>query len=237
MKITTILVAACLGGLALTACTPTGMVIGTTAVVARSVVQERTTMDALRDTETELSLVNKLLNHSGELFRDVSVDVTEGRVLLTGSVPQREHKIAASRLAWETAGVTAVEDELTVAEDSGTMAYLTDVRISNTLRFGMLTDADISSVNYNVETINRVVHLTGLAKSNDELDRVIRRAQGVKGVERVVSHVLTIDDPRRVHAVATTDANADANFGANPDANLGANPGITTGPITGAATY
>ena len=194
-------------------------------------------MDALRDTETELSLMNKLLNHSGELFRDVSVDVTEGRVLLTGSVPQRAHKIEASRLAWETVGVTAVEDELTVAEDSGTKAYLIDVRISNTLRFALLTDLKVSSVNYNVETIDRVVHLTGLAKSNDELDRVIRKARAVSGVERVVSHVLTIDDPRRVRAVATTDATADANFGASPGVNSGVNSGITTGPITGAATY
>ncbi|MFQ5565668.1 MAG: BON domain-containing protein, partial [Paracoccaceae bacterium] len=133
----------------------------------------------------------------------VSVDVIEGRVLLTGSVPERQHKIDAGRIAWETEGVTAVEDELTVAEDSSTKAYFTDVRISNTLRIKLLTDTKISSVNYNVETINRVVHLTGLAKSKDELDRVIRHAQEIKGVERVVSHVLTIDDPRRVRTVAS----------------------------------
>jgi osmotically-inducible protein OsmY len=206
MKINTTLVAACLCGLALTACTPTGMVIGTTAVVARSVVQERSTMDALGDTEITLSIQNRLINHSYELFGDVSVDVTEGRVLLTGSVPQREHKVDAARIVWETEGVTAVEDELTVAEDSGTNAYLTDVRISNTLRFALLTDIKVSSVNYNVETIDRVVHLTGLAKSAGELDQVIRRARAVKGVERVVSHVLTIDDPRRVRKVAATSA-------------------------------
>ena len=201
MKIKATMVAACLCGLALTACTPVGMVIGTTAVAGRSVVQERTTMDALRDIESKLSLQNKLLNHSGELFRDVSVDVTEGRVVLTGSVPQREHKIEASRLAWETGGVTAVEDGLIVAEDSGTMAYLADVRISNTLRFGLLTDRQVSSVNYNVETVDRIVHLTGLAKSDAELERVILRAREVDGVQRVVSHVLRIDDPRRVATV------------------------------------
>lgn len=204
MKIKAIVVAACLSGLALTACTPAGMAIGGGVVLARSVVQERTTMDALEDTEIKLSISNRLLNHSGELFRDVSVGVTEGRVLLTGSVPERQHKVDAARIAWETEGVIAVEDELTVAEDSSTKAYLTDVRISNTLRFALLTDVKVSSVNYNVETVDRVVHLTGLAKSNEELDRVIRHAQEVKGVERVVSHVLTIDDPRRVSTVAAT---------------------------------
>ena len=204
MKIKAIVVAACLSGLALTACTPVGMAIGGGVVLARSVVQERSTMDALEDTEIKLSISNRLLNHSGKLFRDVSVGVAEGRVLLTGSVPEREHKIDAARIAWETEGVIAVEDELTVAEDSSPKAYLTDVRISNTLRIALLTDVKVSSVNYNVETVNRVVHLTGIAKSNEELDRVIRHAREVKGVERVVSHVLTIDDPRRVRTVAAT---------------------------------
>ncbi len=206
MNTKAILVAACLIGPALAACTPVVMVAGTGAVIARSVVQERTTMDALRDTEVKLSIQNRLMNHSHALFGDVSVDVIEGRVLLTGSVPEREHKVDAARIAWEIEGVAAVEDELTVEEDGSTKAYLTDVRISNTLRFALLTDGKVSSVNYNVVTINRVVHLTGLAKSTDELDRVIRRAQGIKGVERVVSHVLTIDDPRRVRTVAATDA-------------------------------
>lgn len=202
MKIKAIIVAASLSGLAVSACTPTGVVVGTGAVLARSVVQERSTKEALTDIEIEVSILNSLGNYSGELFRDVSVDVIEGRVLLTGSVPERGQKIDAVRIAWEVGGVNAVEDEITVAEDSGTKAYLTDVRISNTLRFALLTDMDVSSVNYNVVTVDRVVHLTGLAKSNDEIDRVIRHAQKVKGVERVVSHVLTIDDPRRVTLVA-----------------------------------
>ena len=202
MKIKAIIVAASLSGLAVSACTPTGVVVGSGAVLARSVIQERSTKEALTDIEIEVSILNSLGNYSGELFRDVSVDVIEGRVLLTGSVPERGQKIDAVRIAWEVGGVNAVEDEITVAEDSGTKAYLTDVRISNTLRFALLTDMDVSSVNYNIVTVDRVVHLTGLAKSNEELDRVIRRAQKVKGVERVVSHVLTIDDPRRVTLVA-----------------------------------
>jgi len=203
MKKKALVAAACLIGLATAGCAP-AVLVGTSTVVARSVAQERSTMAALQDVEIKVSIENRLINHSGELFRDVSVDVVEGRVLLAGSVPTREDKIEAGRLTWETPGVTAVEDEITVAEDSGTLAYLEDVRISNTLRLKLLADMKVSSANYNVETVDRVVHLTGLAKSNAELERVIRHAQQVKGVQRVVSHVLTIDDPRRVAALAAS---------------------------------
>jgi osmotically-inducible protein OsmY len=187
--------------LALSGCGP-ALLAGTGVVVTRSVVQERTTMDALKDAEVKVSLRNRLLNESSGLFGDVTSDVTEGRVVLTGSVPSREDKVTATRIAWETPGVQAVTDELTVAEDSGAVAYLEDAWISNRLRVALLADMRVSSVNYNVETMDKVVHLTGLARSRDELQRVIDHAAGTPGVVRVVSHVLTIDDPRRQTASA-----------------------------------
>ena len=191
-----------LGALALASCGP--VALGTTGVVlTRSVMQERTTKDALRDTDVKLSLNKKLLGHSTGLFADVSIDVTEGRVVLTGSVPTREDKVAATELAWATQGVRSVSDELAVQEDSGAVAYLEDAWISNRLRVKLLGDAQISSVNYNVETVDKVVHLTGLARSRGELGKVIAHATAVPGVARVVSHVLTIDDPRRQAAPVT----------------------------------
>jgi osmotically-inducible protein OsmY len=201
MKTRLLLAALCLSGFGLSACAP-AILIGTGAVAVGAVAEDRTTMANLEDSRMELSIQNALLNHSGTLFRDVAVEVTEGRVLLIGTVPTREDRVVATQIAWETEGVTAVEDSLEIGENQGTMAYLTDARISNTLRLEMLTDTSIKSVNYNIETVNRVVHITGLARSRTELDRVIRRAQEVEGVQRVVSHALTLDDPRR--AVAAT---------------------------------
>ena len=163
-------------------------------------------MDSLEDAEIQLSLNNRLLNHSPELFGDVSTEVIEGRVLLTGSVPRREDKVVATRAAWETPGVVEVTDELTIQGDSGAMAYAEDAWISNQLRVNLLTDMKVSSQNYNVETVDKVVHLTGIARSNKELARVIDHASVVPGVEKVVSHVLTIDDPRRQARARQTQA-------------------------------
>lgn len=181
----------------LASCGPTGIVVGTGAVVARSVLQERSTLDALEDTEIQLGLNNRLLSHSTGLFADVSTSVVEGRVVLTGSVPTRADKVTATDLAWQTPGVAEVSDELVVQEDSGAVAYAEDAWISNQLRVSLLTDSKVSSVNYSVETVDKVIHITGLARSKTELSKVLDHASSVRGVAKVVSHVLTIDDPRR----------------------------------------
>ena len=188
-----------IGALAQSGCAAV-VAIGAGTEAVRTVAQERTTMDALRDAEIQLSLNNRYLNHSKRLFGDVSTDVTEGRVVLTGTVPTREEKVDATRLAWETPGVKSVTDELVVAEDSGTIDYIDDAWISNQLRFRLVTDGDISSVNYNVVTVDKVVHITGIARSVEELSEVIAHAQAVPGVAQIVNHVLTIDDPRRIAA-------------------------------------
>ena len=135
--------------------------------------------------------------YSTKLFANVSTTVVEGRVLLLGSVPRREDKVAATRIAWATPGVRAVTDELKVKDGSGLVAYAEDAWISNQLRVGLLADGKVSSVNYNVETVDKVIHLTGIARSRTELGTVIDYAARIPGVARVVSHVLTIDDPRR----------------------------------------
>lgn len=202
MKSMTTLAVAAGSMLVLSACTPVGALLGGGAVVTRSVLQERTTRQAMTDIEIEVSVNHRLGNHSGELFRDVAVDVHEGRVLLTGSVPRREDKVVATEQSWQVPDVTEVADELEVAEDSGTQAYAEDVWIANQVRFLLLTNQDVRSVNFNVTTVDKVVHITGLARSDKELDEVLREASGVSGVSKVVSHALTIDDPRRLEQIA-----------------------------------
>ncbi|MEM7496764.1 MAG: BON domain-containing protein [Pseudomonadota bacterium] len=193
------ILAALLAAAALQACAPVA-VVGSGAVLARSVAQERAPMQALTDTEIELSIATRMGEHSGELYRDVAVAVTEGRVVLTGSVPRREDRVAAERIAWVPAGVTDVTNEITVAEDAGTRRYLNDVGISNALRYRLVRASGVAAVNISVETVDGVVHLTGLARSPQEIDRAVDTARRVEGVERVVSHLLLIDDPRRFAA-------------------------------------
>lgn len=177
-------------------------VVGGGAALGHAVLEERTTLAQLNDTDIALGIAHRLGNHSGELYRDVTVDVVEGAVVLTGTVPRAEDKIAAAKAVWATPGVLALDDALEVAEDSGTRAYLRDLAISNRLRYELAADPAVASVNYTVTTVDRTVHLTGLARSSPELDRAIELARSVEGVRRVVSHVLTIDDPRRRARIA-----------------------------------
>ena len=179
-------------------CTAIGVGVGALATTGVSVAQERSTRQALTDAEIVISINNRLLNEDYGLFGDITTEVVEGRVLLAGSVPSPKDRIRAAELVWETPGVVELLNEVTVAEDGGVGAYAEDVWISTQLRAKLLGDLDVNAVNYNIETVDQTIHLIGVARSEDELNRVVEHARGIDGVKKVVSHVLTKYDERRV---------------------------------------
>lgn len=179
-------------------CTAVGLAVGAAATAGVSVAQERTTRQAMTDAEIGITINNSLLNEGRQLFVDVSTEVVEGRVLLTGNVNRPEDRIKASEVVWATPDVVELINELEVGGGGGVQGYAEDVWISAQLRTKLLGDVEVNAINYNIETVNKTVHLIGVARNEDELQRVVAIASKVPGVQKVVSHVLTKNDERRV---------------------------------------
>ena len=100
--------------------------------------------------------------------------------------------------AWQINGVHEVFNELQVTDRGGVSDYLTDARIATQLRFKLMRDGDIASINYTIEAINKIVYLIGIAQSQQELERVTGHARTISGVSKVVSYVILKDDDRRL---------------------------------------
>jgi osmotically-inducible protein OsmY len=174
--------------LLLQGCGP-ALLFGAGATGGVAIAEERSVGTQIDDATIKIALNERLFSYDETLFQDVSTDVTEGRVLLMGKVKDPQARVDAVRLAWQVEGVKEVINEIQVTDTGGIASYLKDVRISNELRGALLFDSEIDSINYNVETVGGVVYLTGIAHSQEELDRVIDHARTIAGVKEVVSHV------------------------------------------------
>ena len=165
------------------------MAIGAAATGGVAVAEERSVGTQVDDLTIKVEINQALFTFNERLFQDVSIDVTEGRVLLTGKVPEPDDRVDAVRIAWQATGVKEVINEIQVTDTGGVESYLKDVRISNELRADLLFDGEVNSINYNVETVGSIVYLTGIAQNQAELDRVIDHARTISGVKEVISHV------------------------------------------------
>lgn len=166
----------------------------------------RTVGAAIDDTSIRLALTRDLGSSLPNFVTEIATEVREGRVLLAGAVRTPEERLEASRIAWQIRGVHEVVNELQVRESKGLLNYAKDTRISNQLRLRLVSAAGVTTRNFNIETVNATVYILGIAKNRAELEHVAYLAATIAGVERVVSHALLANDPRRTGAPQRTAA-------------------------------
>ncbi len=182
-----------LGSFPLTSCSPVGVAIGAGAATATAAQREKGLEASLDDTQIELAIGKKLLERDEEIFWDVNTEVEEGRVLLTGSVETVEDRLEAVKTVWLVDGVREVINEIRVGDEDSAENYARDAWISTQLETKLLFDRDVSSIDYSIETVDQVVYLMGIARSPEELERVVGHAKGVAYVRRVVSYVRVLE--------------------------------------------
>ncbi|MFT4793014.1 MAG: osmotically-inducible protein OsmY [Paracoccaceae bacterium] len=198
-QLSSVRVLAVLVGLSvLSACSAQGTVIGLGAVVGRILLQERDAGDALSDTDIEIGILTRILEFSPEAAATVSVTSIEGRVLLTGDVDGAEDGARIVEIAWISPQVGSVANELTVGLGGGIGQASDDLQLAAAIRLRLVRDLGIADINFIIAVDGGVVHLAGLARDREELRSVIWHVRRTAGVVHVVSHVLTLDDPRRV---------------------------------------
>ena len=180
--------------LALAGCGPTGAAIGAGATVATAGQTEKGIQAAATDLRIRTEINHYLFQKNVELFGAVALSVESARVLLTGAVENPEDRIEATRLAWQAAGVREVINEIQVRNSAGITDRAQDILINKRLQGTLLFDKDIKSINYSTDTVNGVVYVFGVARSQTELDRVINHARNLEYVTNVVSYV-TVSKP------------------------------------------
>lgn len=168
-------------------CAP--LVVGGAAVGATVVAQDRPVKTAIADSAIQANIGKRLLEFDVDVFQRVDIEVVEGKVLLTGIVPDPQNRIDAVRIAWQADGVAEVINEIEVRDTSSLSDAARDSWITTKLRSAILFDSEIHSINYTIDTVNKTVFLMGIAQSQEELDRVVGYARQIDYVRRVVPYV------------------------------------------------
>ncbi len=168
------------------------LVVGGLAAAAGggyAAAQERGVNGSVDDFSVKTDIERALMQAQLEVDGAIAATVYDGRVLLTGRVPDQATKASAEQVAEKTPGVRALYDEIEVAPAEGVWDDANDTRITAQLRSQLVLDPDVRSINYTIDTTNGSVYLIGSARSQAELDRANQIARYVPGVRRVVSYV------------------------------------------------
>ena len=167
---------------------------GTAAKVITVTKEDRTIGEFVDDALIKTIIKNTYFDQSGNLFFNVDVEVSQGRVLLTGTVDNMDLKIEATRIAWGVEDVKTVINELQISNSDNIFNFADDLVISTKVSGRLILEEEVNSLNYNIETVNKVVYIIGIANNDDEQKKVIDIASEVYGVEGVIDYI-TIKAP------------------------------------------
>ncbi len=163
------------------------VIVGGATSTSMIIVQERSSKQAAIDILIKAKIEEAMFsNDYDKLFSKVRVIVYEGRVLLVGTVVEESIKETANQISWNTKNVNEVANYITIGKND-LIDYVKDTRISLELRAKMLTDKEVSEVNFSVTTENRILYLVGVAQNNKELNKVIEHASNIAGVKKIVN--------------------------------------------------
>ena len=132
-----------------------------------------------KNLSARLALVNK------KYFLSVQSEVLDGRIFLSGKVEEPEEKIKITKMAWETKGVRAVKNAISIKGQSNFKSTAKDILITSQLRTALIFNKQTKARNYTLETINKNIYIFGIAMDEDEKKEVIKEANKIYDVENI----------------------------------------------------
>jgi hyperosmotically inducible protein len=117
---------------------------------------------------------------------DFKVETRKGEVLLSGFVDNQSQIDRAVAVAQAVAGVTSVDNKVSLKGGSTTVGTKIDDGIITTrVKAALLADASVSSADIAVVTRNGEVQLSGFVNNAGQIDRAMEIATAIDGVTKV----------------------------------------------------
>ncbi len=172
-------------------CLPAVFTVATTSTIAAAKDQSISEIidDIKISTKIKASFIKKNFR---ELYTKIKVKVNHSRVLLTGVVDKKEDALKAIEIVWSEQGVCEVINELMIDKKSDhfdLVQYTKDTMITSQIKAKIFVSRDIKWVNYTIVTVNDIVYIFGVARSEEELTEVSSIASKINGVVKVICHV------------------------------------------------
>lgn len=139
-----------------------------------------------------ITTVNINKAHPDLKAANISVNVFNGVVLLTGQVPDNDLRLLAGRTAQRVKNVRQVYNEIQVRGNVSFLASSSDTWLTTKVRSTLLANKEIDSGRIKIITENGVVYLMGLL-TRAEAEHAADVTRSIGGVQKVVKAVEYID--------------------------------------------
>ena len=131
-------------------------------------IDPRTLGTQIDDSIMQKSLSIRIAQVNSKYIISVSTKVIDGHIFLKGTVDTVDEKILMTKLAWKIEGVRSVKNNLKVKDKFSLKNEAKDLLITSQMKVALLANKKVKSVNYQINTVNQIIYIFGVAQHEDE---------------------------------------------------------------------
>ena len=174
-------------GLLINGCAPAAITAGIAGVAASE--SEKGLGTTINDTIIHASITESMFKEDVNKYIGVRISVDDGVVLLTGKVNSPQTRVEVTRISWEPRGVVEVVNEIQVTEKSSIKDIAKDLAASTTIKGKLVADKNIKSVNFNVDVVNGIAYLSGVARTQKEMNLILAYTKETRYINQLVNYI------------------------------------------------
>jgi len=148
------------------------------------------------DSIMEKNLTARMILKDKKHLLNIKSKVLDGRIFLTGKVENPEDKLQLTKLAWETAGVRSVRNDIKIKEEFNFKQSAKDILITSQLRTAIILNKKIKASNYQIDTYKKKIFIYGIAITDDEKNEVLKEAREILDVNDVIASIILVENLR-----------------------------------------
>lgn len=154
----------------------------------------RTLGTQIDDSIMQKSLGIRIAQVNSKYIIGVSTKVIDGHIFLKGTVDTVDEKILMTKLAWKIEGARSVKNNLKVKDKFSLKNEAKDLLITSQIKVALLANKKVKSVNYQINTVNQIIYIFGIAQNEEERREVINEGKQILDVKNVDATIFLVND-------------------------------------------
>jgi len=146
------------------------------------------------DSIMQKSLSIRVAQVNSKYILTVSTKVIDGHIYLNGTVDTVDEKILLTKLAWKIEGARTVKNNLKVKDKFSLKNEAKDLLITSQIKVALLANKKVKSVNYQINTVNQIIYIFGIAQNEEERRVVINEGKQILDVKNVDATIFLVSD-------------------------------------------
>lgn len=154
----------------------------------------RTLGTQIDDSIMQKSLGIRIAQVNSKYIIGVSAKVIDGHIFLKGTVDTVDEKILMTKLAWKIEGARSVKNNLKVKDKFSLKNEAKDLLITSQIKVALLANKKVKSANYQINTVNQIIYIFGIAQNEEERREVINESKQILDVKNVDATIFLVND-------------------------------------------